>query len=99
GLEHAGRAGLALGAWGAVQAGCGGLAVALGGSLRDAMTWLASQGLLGPAMSQASVPYSVVYHLEIALLFGTLIALGPLVRPHGAPRTPRSEFGLAEFPG
>ena len=99
GLDATGRAGLALGAWGAVQAGCGGLGLALGGTLRDLMAHLASGGWLGPAMSDPSVPYSVVYHLEIALLFGTLIALGPLVRPLGTPQTPRPSFGLAEFPG
>lgn len=99
GLDREGRAGLAMGAWGAVQASCGGLAIALGGGLRDLVAWLGAQGLLGAAMSQPSVPYSVVYHLEIALLFGTLVALGPLVRPRGAPRTPARPFGLAEFPG
>lgn len=99
GLDSIGRAGLALGAWGAVQAGCGGLGLALGGTLRDLMASLAANGWLGSAMSQASVPYSVVYHLEIALLFGTLIALGPLVRRHGAPATPRQHLGLADFPG
>lgn len=99
GLDSSGRVGLALGAWGAVQAGFGGLGLALGGSLRDLMASLAAGGWLGPAMSQASVPYSVVYHLEIALLFGTLIALGPLVRPLGASRSRRANFGLADFPG
>ncbi|MDZ7812798.1 MAG: BCD family MFS transporter [Ideonella sp.] len=98
-LDNAGRAGLALGAWGAVQAGCGGLGLALGGSLRDLMAYLAHIGWLGEAMSQAWVPYSLVYHLEIALLFGTLIALGPLVRPLSAPRTPRQSFGMPQFPG
>ncbi len=100
GRERDGRAGLALGAWGAVQAGCGGLAIALGGALRDLVAAAGAHGLLGAAMSEASVPYSVVYHLEIALLFGTLVALGPLVRPRGAPRTATARpFGLAEFPG
>ena len=53
-------------------------------------------------MSVASVPYSVVYHLEIFSLFATLVALGPLVARRGAGRastdaTPRS-FGLADLP-
>ena len=103
GLEQAGSAGLALGAWGAVQATAGGLAVGLGGCLRDAIEALGKLGWLGDAMSDPSVAYSVVYHLEIALLFGTLIAIGPLVRASGAPRQTSTAkgktFGLAEFPG
>ena len=31
-------------------------------------------------MNNAATGYSVVYHIEIALLFATLIAIGPLVR-------------------
>lgn len=99
GLENKGCAGLALGAWGAMQAGAGGIAVALGGTLRDGFEALAASGWLGSAMSEPQVAYSVVYHLEIALLFGTLIAIGPLVRPAGALRSSRQRFGLAEFPG
>ena len=99
GLESNGCAGLALGAWGAMQATAGGVAVALGGTLRDGFEALASHGWLGAAMSEPQVAYSVVYHLEIALLFGTLIAIGPLVRPTGARHSSRQRFGLAEFPG
>jgi BCD family chlorophyll transporter-like MFS transporter len=99
GLENAGGSGLALGAWGAMQATAGGVAVALGGTLRDGFEALAAHGWLGAAMSEPQVAYSVVYHLEIALLFGTLIAIGPLVRPSGVPHPSRQRFGLAEFPG
>jgi BCD family chlorophyll transporter-like MFS transporter len=99
GLESAGGSGLALGAWGAMQASAGGIAVALGGTLRDGFEALAAHGWLGTAMSEPQVAYSVVYHLEIALLFGTLIAIGPLVRPSSAPPPSRQHFGLAEFPG
>lgn len=104
GLDGQRRSGLALGVWGAVQAGCGGLGLALGGTLREGMAQLAAQGWLGAAMSQPSVPYSVVYHLEIALLFATLIALGPLVQPLGSRPSSDSPshspaFGLPEFPG
>jgi BCD family chlorophyll transporter-like MFS transporter len=98
GLQSSDRTGLALGAWGAVQASAAGCAIALGGFLRDALLWLSETGRLGLAMSEASVPYSVVYHLEIALLFGTLIALGPLVRPRSARHVPARPFGLADFP-
>jgi BCD family chlorophyll transporter-like MFS transporter len=95
--------GLALGAWGAVQATASGCAIALGGALRDIVGSLAPQGWLGPALAGPATGYSVVYHLEIALLFATLVAIGPLVRPAGA-RPPAASaaaphFGLAEFPG
>jgi BCD family chlorophyll transporter-like MFS transporter len=100
GLERAGRTGLALGAWGAVQATAGGLAVALGGVLRDLVAGLAGSGMLGSALVDPSVGYSFVYHLEIILLFATLIAIGPLVRASSVSRLrPPSRFGLAEFPG
>lgn len=98
----AGHNGLALGAWGAVQATAGGLAVGLGGAVRDGVSALATQGALGPALTGPAIGYSFVYHVEIALLFATLAAIGPLVkavRPGApAPAAPRP-FGLAEFPG
>jgi len=100
-LPSGGHAGLALGAWGAVQASAAGIAVAMGGALRDVMTGLAAQGALGPAVTGPGVGYSVVYQIEIALLFATLAAIGPLVRSparDGRPPSP-SKFGLAEFPG
>ena len=100
GLERPGRIGLALGAWGAVHATCGGVSVAIGGALRDLVGGLASHGALGEALVDPSVGYSFVYHLEIALLFATLVAIGPLVRSSSAQRPrPQSKFGLAEFPG
>jgi BCD family chlorophyll transporter-like MFS transporter len=97
-LEHKGHSGLALGAWGAVQASAAGVAIALGGAIRDAVAGLAAQGTLGPALAGPATGYSFVYHIEIALLFATLAAIGPLVQ--SAPRArPSSRFGLAEFPG
>jgi len=90
--------GIALGAWGAVQATAMGLAVATGGAVRDIVAMAASQGLLGPAFTDPNAGYGVVYHLEIALLFAALIAIGPLVRYVRAPDQNRT-FGLAEFPG
>jgi MFS transporter, BCD family, chlorophyll transporter len=95
-----GQSGLALGAWGAVQATAAGAAIALGGAIRDVVSGLASQGLLGPALTGPSTGYGFVYHIEIALLFATLVAIGPLVRPARSVRLrPSSKFGLAEFPG
>ncbi len=99
-LDHNGQSGLALGAWGAVQATAAGVAIALGGALRDIIGSLGSDGVLGPALNGPAVGYSFVYHLEIGLLFATLVVIGPLVRPAGAARsTSGSRFGLAEFPG
>ncbi len=99
-LAREGQSGLALGAWGAVQATTAGLAIALGGGLRDWISALAESGALGPVLSDPSVGFSFVYHLEIALLFATLVAIGPLVRPFGASRPAQHQrFGLAELPG
>ncbi len=92
--------GLALGAWGAVQATAAGGAIAFGGVLRDGVSALAVQGAFGPALASPATGYSFVYHLEIALLFATLIAIGPLVRSLARPADgPGPRFGLAEFPG
>ncbi len=99
GMEAAGLSGLALGAWGAVQAAANGLAVALGGVLRDVVGSAASVGLLGPALADSATGYSFVYHLEIALLFGTLVALGPLVHLRRASTPSPHRFGLASLPG
>jgi MFS transporter, BCD family, chlorophyll transporter len=100
-LETHGQSGLALGAWGAVQASATGIAIAMGGGLRDFISSLAAQGALGPALASPSVGYSFVYHLEIGLLFATLIAIGPLVKTARREPTPppAGRFGLAEFPG
>jgi BCD family chlorophyll transporter-like MFS transporter len=100
GLAKDGESGLALGTWGAVQATAAGGGIALGGGLRDAVSSMASNGMLGRALTGPSVGYSVVYHLEILLLFATLVAIGPLVRTaHRHIPRPSQKFGLAEFPG
>jgi BCD family chlorophyll transporter-like MFS transporter len=96
----AGR-GLVLGAWGAAQATAAGSAVALGGLLRDGIGHLALQGTFGAGMALPSTGYSVVYHLEIGLLFLTLVVLGPLVRTRilaPKPDAGTARLGLAEFP-
>jgi MFS transporter, BCD family, chlorophyll transporter len=98
---NADNRGLALGAWGAVQATAMGLAIAVGGGLRDLVSVLAANGSLGPAFTGAATGYNAVYYLEILLLFATLIALGPLVQSPARVDRPRdtTKFGLAEFPG
>jgi BCD family chlorophyll transporter-like MFS transporter len=78
--ERNGESGLALGAWGAVQAASAGLAIVLGGVLRDFVSSLALGGSLGPALTNAATGYTAVYQIEILLLFATLITIGPLVR-------------------
>ncbi len=91
--------GLALGAWGAVQATSAGLAVALSGVMRDGIGGMAMRGDLGATLQQNATGYSVVYHTEILLLFVTLLALGPLVRVRGqSPHTPNGKFGLVQHP-
>ena len=94
------QAGIALGAWGAVQATAVGLAIAVGGGLRDLVSSLAVSGALGPALQTPSTGYGFVYYLEIVLLFVALAAIGPLVKyaTVGATRSPQTKFGMTEFP-
>jgi BCD family chlorophyll transporter-like MFS transporter len=75
------QVGLALGAWGAVQATAAGVAIAAGGLMRDTVGHLAVLGSFGDALATEVTGYGVVYLVEIALLFLTLAVLGPLVRP------------------
>jgi BCD family chlorophyll transporter-like MFS transporter len=92
-------AGLVIGAWGGVQATAAGLAIAFGGAIRDSISALATQGSLGPALNSPATGYSVVYHIEIGLLFATLVAIGPLIRLSNISRyQSQSKFGLAELP-
>ena len=98
-LAESGGSGFALGAWGAVQATAAGTAIALGGFIRDAVGQLSASGVLGEALTGPSVAYSAVYHIEIVLLFATLIAIGPLVRPvRASPSAASGRFGLAAVP-
>jgi BCD family chlorophyll transporter-like MFS transporter len=77
-----GMSGLALGAWGSVQAVAAGSAIAFGGILRD---------VVGAAWHSPIAGYDAVYFVEICLIFVTLAALGPLVR-----RRPRAvHFALS----
>jgi BCD family chlorophyll transporter-like MFS transporter len=104
GMERREHVGLALGAWGAIQATAAGLAVAAGGAVRDIVSGLAMNGALGEALALPSTGYSFVYHIEMYLLFATLAAIGPLVRAaRGARREAevqqQSKFGLADLPG
>jgi BCD family chlorophyll transporter-like MFS transporter len=92
--------GLALGAWSAAQATAAGAAIAVSGAIRDLVSGLAAQGVLGPAISGPATGYGAVYLIEIGLLFATLAAIGPLVRSSSEPSANNSSsFGLAEIPG
>lgn len=64
------QAGLALGAWGAVQATAAGVAVALGGIIRD----------LVAHVTNSATGYLSVYALEVVLLLVTMVAMVPLLR-------------------
>ena len=79
GRAKRGQSGLALGAWGSVQAVAAGSAIALGGILRDSVAAWSTSPTAG---------YDAVYLLEICLIFVTLIALGPLVRGNAQPSFP-----------
>lgn len=88
------QTGLALGAWGAVQATAAGIGVAIGGLLRDIAHTVAPEHTFGAARG-----YNLVYSIEIILLVATLVAMAPLIRrtgiaglaPNGA--TPKLEYG------
>jgi BCD family chlorophyll transporter-like MFS transporter len=66
------QVGLALGAWGAVQATAGGVAVALGGVMRDAIADLGHT-------VRPEAPYVPVFALEMGLLALALIVALPLL--------------------
>ena len=101
-LRDPSQHGIALGAWGAVFATAEGLSFALSGVSKDWLSHLVARGALGPGLIAPSVPYSAVYLLEIAVLFATLVALGPLV-VRRSDRLAQAEpapgaFGLADIP-
>ena len=68
-MTHApeGQRGLALGAWGAVQATAAGIGVASGGIIRDSVAALTDSGPL--------LPYAVVYALEVILLLAAIVTM------------------------
>lgn len=102
-LAKSETAGLALGAWGAVQATCAGAGIALGGLLRDLIAWWAITADPTAAIATRATGYTAVYIIEVVLLLAGLAAIGPLV---GRSRTITTDstdsagqpFGLREFP-
>lgn len=95
-LAEANGSGLALGAWGAVQASAVGVGLAAGGIIRDTVNaWSA-----GGAFTDSTLGYSIVYHLDIAFLFAGLIAIGPLVGlADSSASNQTAKIGLAQLPG
>ncbi|WP_373490399.1 BCD family MFS transporter [Parasphingorhabdus sp.] len=99
GLCRSDNAGLALGAWGAVQASCAGLGIALGGLIRDGIAYFALSDGMGATLADRATGYGTVFFLEILLLLVTMVVLGPVIgrdkqRLHGESES----FGLSEFP-
>lgn len=74
------QVGLALGAWGAVQATAAGVAMALGGVIRDLVVMLGSPELLGLGFAGPASGYVVVYLIELLLMIATIVVMAPLVR-------------------
>jgi len=99
-LATSAGSGLALGAWGAVNATATGIGIFAGGALRDGFTSLMTAGYLWPGFSSPAAGYAFVYQIEVFLMFATLIVIGPLAR-HQVRSEDKSleKFGLAEHPG
>lgn len=84
-MAAADATGLALGAWGAVQATAAGLAIAAGGLISDGVGVLARGGALGATLANPATGYTAVYLIELILLFAALVTVGPLVAPMRGP--------------
>jgi MFS transporter, BCD family, chlorophyll transporter len=71
--------GLALGAWGAVQATAAGVAIGLGGVIRDIFVAIEAANWLPEGVIVPTTGYSVVYFLEIGLLIATIFSISTLL--------------------
>ena len=103
GLAQNANSGLALGAWGAVQASCAGIGVALGGLLRDGIAYAALHDSLGATLADRATGYGTVYLVEIALLLAAIVVLGPVTGMNrnvgqNSGGQEQERFGLSEFP-
>ena len=74
------QAGLALGAWGAVQATAAGVAMLVSGTTRDVVNLVTGTNELIDSFGEASTGYVTVYAIEIVLLLVTIAATLPLLR-------------------
>lgn len=99
GLSGSNNAGLALGAWGAVQASCAGLGIALGGLIRDGIAYFALADGMGATLAVRATGYGAVFCLEILLLLVTMVVLGPIIGRDSTSLMGDSKgFGLSDFP-
>lgn len=97
-LAGGGHSGLALGAWGAVQATATGVAMALGGALRDVVSGFATAGTFGPEWVDPEVGYIFVYSLELVLLVGALLIIVPPALRYTTPQhRSSSKIGLDQI--
>ena len=96
-MNHApdSQRGLALGAWGAVQASAAGLAVALGGVIRDIVAAAAVNHPVLPSIGPEATGYTAVYALEVALLLVTIVAMMRLLRPYSSASESLGSFPMA----
>ncbi|MCG5513586.1 BCD family MFS transporter [Ectothiorhodospira shaposhnikovii] len=94
------QSGMAVGAWGAVQATAAGGAIFLGGAIRDLVGWITGNGWLGETLAAPATGYLAVYYLEIALLLAVLVVMIPLLRAKEEPPAtgPQGKFGMTDFP-
>lgn len=74
------QVGLALGAWGAVQATAAGIGIAASGVIRDLVNAIEAQVTAGAAGSASASGYMTVYAIELLLLVVTLFCIIPLLR-------------------
>jgi MFS transporter, BCD family, chlorophyll transporter len=96
-LPHNGEHGLALGAWGAVQATAAGIAMAVAGGIRDSVMLAMNGGTPAVVELSPSTGYIATYLVAIAGLFVLLVVLGPLAARRRAD-VRQVPFGIAEFP-
>ena len=95
------QAGLALGAWGAVQATAAGVGMALSGTLRDLINTLLGTGPGPWGLPGSANGYLSVYLVEIGLLVITILATLPLIRhatKQGAVASPEPVLAAASPP-
>ncbi len=76
----AGRTGLSLGAWGAVQASAAGIGVALAGIVRDVLVGWRGEGM------DPHMPYTSVFMIEILFLAMAVVVIVPLLKGAGRDR-------------
>jgi BCD family chlorophyll transporter-like MFS transporter len=76
----ASQAGLALGAWGAVQATAVGVGMAMSGVIRDLVDAVVGSSPTVDGATHGASGYMTVYAIEITLLIATVLIIAPLVK-------------------